>query len=223
MFLASRLNNLFCFLTSEDSKQCVEHIEENDQAIEVQQYETEAMVNEERAPENVNPRSQEPRLVTEKEINQTEGKANEEMEDAPQRGAQELRIVTGRFESKRMDFKEKVELVQDRTQEVSHAAVKDVNKTRIGFDQVDSEGKVLFILTRLCLFFPLQKKREKTGTDVTILVSMDNIVSCDVLASFSAIKIVLFLLNRHVEVLRLFRFFQLNPLVIIVTANIQVN
>ena len=58
---------------------------------------------------------------------------------------------------------------------------------------------------------------------MTILVSMDNIVSCDVLASFSAIKIVLFLSNRHVEVLRLFRFFQLNPLVIIVTVNIQVN
>ena len=143
MFLASRLNNLFCFLTSEDLKQCVEHIEEYDQAIEVQQYETEAMVNEERAPENVNPRSQEPRLVTERKINQAEGKGNEEMEDAPQRGAQELSIVTGKFESKRMDHKEKVEIVQDRTQEVSHAAAKDVNKKRSEFDQVDSEGAAL--------------------------------------------------------------------------------
>ena len=42
------------------------------------------MVNEERTAENVNPRSQEPRLVTERKINQTEGKGNEEMEDAPQ-------------------------------------------------------------------------------------------------------------------------------------------
>ena len=71
-------------------------------------------------------------------------------------------------------------------------------------------------------FFPLQKKREKTGEDVTILVNMDNIVSCDVLASFLAIKIIL-LLNCHLEVLMLFRVFQLNPLIIIVTANIQVN
>ena len=146
MFLASRLNNLFCFLTSEDLKQCVEHIEEYDQAIEVQQYETEAMVNEERAPENVNPRSQEPRLVTERKINQAEGKGNEEMEDAPQRGAQELSIVTGKFESKKMDYKENVEIVQDRTLEVSHAAAKDVNKKKSKFDRMDSEGKVLFNL-----------------------------------------------------------------------------
>ena len=124
-------------------KQCVEHIEKYYQAIEVQQYETEAMVNEERAPENVNPGSQELRLVTERKINQTEGKGNEEMGDAPQRGAQELSIVTGKFESKRMDYKEMVEIVQDRTQEVSHAAVKDVNKKRSRFYQVDSEGAAL--------------------------------------------------------------------------------
>ena len=55
------------------------------------------------------------------------------------------------------------------------------------------------------------------------MVNMDNIVSCDVLASFLAIKIILLLLNCHLEVLMLFRVFQLNPLIIIVTANIQVN
>ena len=55
------------------------------------------------------------------------------------------------------------------------------------------------------------------------MFNMDNIVSCDVLASFSAIKIILLLLNCHLEVLRLFGVLQLNPLVIIVTANIQVN
>ena len=101
------------------------------------------MVNEEGAPENVNPRSQELRLVAEKKINQTEGKANEEMEDALQRGAQELSIVTRKFVSKRMDYKEEVEIVQDRTQEVGHAAAKDVNKKRSRFYQVDSEGAAL--------------------------------------------------------------------------------
>ena len=98
------------------------------------------MVNKERAPENVNPRSQELRLVAEKKINQTEGKANEEMEDALQRWAQELSIVTRKFVSKRMNYKEEVEIVQDRTQEVGHAAAKDVNKKRSEFD---SEGAAL--------------------------------------------------------------------------------
>ena len=101
------------------------------------------MVNKERAPENVNPRSKELRLVAEKKINQTEGNANEEMEDALQRGAQELSIVTRKFVSKRMNYKEEVEIVQDRTQEVGHAAAKDVNKKRSEFDQVDSEGAAL--------------------------------------------------------------------------------
>ena len=45
---------------------------------------------------------------------------------------------------------------------------------------------------------------------MTILVNMDN-------------NIIMLLLNRHLEMLRLFRVIQLNPLVIIVTANIQVN
>lgn len=58
---------------------------------------------------------------------------------------------------------------------------------------------------------------------MTVLVNMDNIVSSDVLAPFSTIKIILLLLNRHLEVLRLFLVLQLNPLVIFVTANIQVN
>ena len=58
---------------------------------------------------------------------------------------------------------------------------------------------------------------------MTVLVNMDNIVSSDVLAPFSTIKIILLLLNRHLEVLMLFRVFQLNPLIIIVTAKIQVN
>ena len=101
------------------------------------------MVNKERAPENVNPRSKELRLVAEKKINQTEGNANEEMEDALQRGAQELSIVTRKFVSKRMDYKEEVEIVQDRTQEEGHAAAKDVNKKRSRFYQVDSEGAAL--------------------------------------------------------------------------------
>lgn len=52
---------------------------------------------------------------------------------------------------------------------------------------------------------------------------MDNIVSSDVLAPFSTIKIILLLLNRHLEVLRLFLVLQLNPLVIFVTTKIQVN
>ena len=101
------------------------------------------MVNEERAPENVNPGSQELRLVTERKINQTEGKGNEEMEDAPQRGAQELSIVTGKFESKRMDYKEKVEIVQERTQEVGHAAAKEVKENGSGFDQADGAAATL--------------------------------------------------------------------------------
>ena len=58
---------------------------------------------------------------------------------------------------------------------------------------------------------------------MTVLVNMDNIVSSDVLAPFSTIKIILLLLNRHLEVLRLFPVLQLNPLVIFVTAKIQVN
>ena len=45
---------------------------------------------------------------------------------------------------------------------------------------------------------------------MTILVNMDNII-------------ILLLLNRYLEMLRLFRVIKLNPLVIIVTANIQVN
>ena len=45
---------------------------------------------------------------------------------------------------------------------------------------------------------------------MTILVNMDN-------------NIIMLLLNRHLEVLRLFCVIQLNPLVIIVTANIEVN
>ena len=101
------------------------------------------MVNEERAPENVNPGSQELRLVTERKINQTEGKGNEEMEDAPQRGAQELSIVTGKFESKRMDYKEKVEIVQERTQEVGHAAAKEFKENGSGFDQADGGAATL--------------------------------------------------------------------------------
>lgn len=85
-------------------------------------------------------------------------------------------------------------------------------------------GKVLFCFAMTMLIFsPEKKKREKTGEDVTVLVNMDNIVSSDVLAPFSTIKIILLLLNRHLEVLRLFLVLQLNPLVIFVTANIQVN
>ena len=45
---------------------------------------------------------------------------------------------------------------------------------------------------------------------MTILVNMDKII-------------ILLLLNRHLEMLRLFLVIQLNPLVIIVTVNIQVN
>ena len=45
---------------------------------------------------------------------------------------------------------------------------------------------------------------------MTILVNMDN-------------NIIMLLLNRHLEVLRLFCVIQLNPLVIIVTANTEVN
>ena len=45
---------------------------------------------------------------------------------------------------------------------------------------------------------------------MTILVNMDN-------------NIIMLLLNRHLEVLRLFCVIQPNPLVIIVTANIEVN
>ena len=59
-------------------------------------------------------------------------------------------------------------------------------------------------------FLPLQKKKKETEEYVTILVNMDNII-------------ILLLLNCHLEMLRLFRVIQLNPLVIIVTANIQVN
>ena len=120
------------------------------------------MVNEERTPENVSPRSQELRLVAEKKFNQAEEKANEEMEDALQRGAQELSNVTRKFESKRMDCKQKVEIVQDRTQEVGHAAAKEINKKRSGFDQVDSEGKVLFIFAvTMLVFYPCRKKKRK--------------------------------------------------------------
>ena len=98
------------------------------------------MVNEERTPENVSPRSLELRLVAEKKINQAKEKANEEMGDALQRGAQELSNVTRKFESKRMDYKQKVKIVQDRTQEVGHAAAKEINKKRSEFD---SEGAAL--------------------------------------------------------------------------------
>ena len=193
-------------------EKCVEQIEEYDQAVEVQQYETEVMVNGERTPENVSPRSLEPRLVAEKKINQAKEKANEEMGDALQRGAQELSNVTRKFESKRMDYKQKVKIVQDRTQEVGDAAAKEINKKRSGFDKVDSEGKVLFsFAVTMLVFYPCRKKkRGKTEEYVTILVNMDN-------------NIIMLLLNRHLEVLRLFCVIQLNPLVIIVTANIGVN
>ena len=110
----------------------------------------------------MSPRSHELRLVAEKKINQAEGKVNEEMEDALQRGAQELSNVTRKFESKRMDYKQKLEIVQDRTQEVGHAAAKEINKKRSGFDQVDSEGKVLFsFAVTMLVFYPCKKKKKK--------------------------------------------------------------
>ena len=62
----------------------------------------------------------------------------------------------------------------------------------------------------MLVFYLCRKKRGKTEEYVTILVNMDN-------------NIIMLLLNRHLEVLRLFRVIQLNPLVIIVTANIEVN
>ena len=163
MFLATQLKQSpFFFLTSECFEKCVEQIEKYDQAVEVQQYETVVMVNEERTPENVSHRSHELRLVAEKKINQAEGKVNEEMEDALQRGAQELSNVTRKFESKRMDYKQKVEIVQDRTQEVGHAAAKEINKKRSGFDKVDSEGKVLFsFAVTMLVFYPCRKKKRK--------------------------------------------------------------
>ena len=110
----------------------------------------------------MSPRSLELRLVAEKKINQAKEKANEEMGDALQRGAQELSNVTRKFESKRMDYKQKVEIVQDRTQEVGHAAAKEINKKRSGFDQVDTEGKVLFsFAVTMLVFYPCRKKKEE--------------------------------------------------------------
>lgn len=53
---------------------------------------------------------------------------------------------------------------------------------------------------------------------MTILVNIDSVVSCNMLALFSGIKICLLLLNH--QVLRLFCVLQLNPLVIIVTRRV---
>lgn len=113
----------------EDFKRCVEHSEESDQARggdpEVQQYETELMVYEERMPENGNLRSP------------------EETVDALQSSAQELSLVTREFESNSMNYKEKIEIFQDRTQEVDHAAAKEVKKKGSGFDQADGAAATL--------------------------------------------------------------------------------
>ena len=54
---------------------------------------------------------------------------------------------------------------------------------------------------------------------MTILVNIDSVVSCNMLALFSGIKICLLLVNHH-QVLRLFCVLQLNPLVIIVTRRV---
>lgn len=83
---------------------------------------------------NVNLGSQEPRPAEEKKVNQSERKATEEMIDAVQRETLKLSLETRKTESKRMDYKEKVEIIQDRTQE---------EKKRSGFDQVDSAAATL--------------------------------------------------------------------------------
>ena len=101
------------------------------------------MVYEERGPENVNLRSQELELAAEKKINQTKRKADVDMIDTLERGAQRLSLLTREFESKSKDYKEKVEIVQEGTQEVGQAAAKEVKKKGSGFDQVDSTAATL--------------------------------------------------------------------------------
>ena len=101
------------------------------------------MVYEERRPENVNLRSQELRLAAEKKINQTEREADVDMIDTLERAAQRLSLPTGEFESKSKDYKEKVEIVQEGTQEVGQEAAKEVNKKSNEFDQVDSTEAIL--------------------------------------------------------------------------------
>ena len=101
------------------------------------------MVYEERWPENVNLRSQELRLAAEKKINQTEREADVDMIDTLERAAQRLSLPTGEFESKSKDYKEKVEIVQEGTQEVGQEAAKEVNKKSNEFDQVDSTEAIL--------------------------------------------------------------------------------
>ena len=54
---------------------------------------------------------------------------------------------------------------------------------------------------------------------MTILVNIDSVVSCNMLALSSGIKICLLLLNHH-QALRLFCVLQLNPLVMIVTRRV---
>ena len=99
------------------------------------------MVYEERWLENVNLRSQELRLAAEKKINQTERESDVDMIDTLERAAQSL--PTGEFESKSKDYKEKVEIVQEGTQEVGQEAAKEVNKKSNEFDQVDSTEAIL--------------------------------------------------------------------------------
>ena len=94
-------------------------------------------------PENGNLRSPELRLAEKKKINQNERKANEETVDALQSRAQELSLVTREFESNSMNYKEKIEIVQDRPQEVDYAAAKEVKKKGSGFDQADGAAATL--------------------------------------------------------------------------------
>ena len=100
------------------------------------------MVYEERGPKNVNLRSQELGLAAEKKINQTKRKADVDMIDTLERGAQRLSLLTREFENKSKDYKEKVEIVQERTQEVGQVAAKEVKKKGSGFDQVDSTAAI---------------------------------------------------------------------------------
>lgn len=132
----------------EDFKQSVEHSEEFEQERgqypEVQQYETETVVHEERALENVNYRSQEVRPAAEMKSNQTERKAyDEEMVAAVQKQTKELSFGARRTETERVDNKEIVETVQGGTHQVGYAGAKDVKEERNGFDQVDSAGAAL--------------------------------------------------------------------------------
>lgn len=130
-----------------DFKEGVEHSEEFEQERgqypEVQSYETETMVHEERMLENVNHRGQELRPASEKKSSQAEKKAYDEEMVAVQRQTEKLSIGGRKTETERVNYKEKVETVQGGSHEVGHAAVMDIKEERNGFDQVDSVGAAL--------------------------------------------------------------------------------